>query len=355
MRILEAAALLAAVSTPAVAWAQPARTDLVTVTAIASDYVPARTAWGDPDFRGIWPLHRFNEAGIPFVRPEDAGERAWQTDAEHAARIAAAERFDAQADAEGNLSGGAAGLAEWVRTHRDGRRTSYLVSPANGRLPALTPAAEALFKAGKSSWVNTANIDGLGDLDAFDRCITRGLPSIMVPVMSNNAVRVFQAPGLVVLKLETLETRLIPIGTAGHPPGAVRSWMGDSRGRWEGNTLVVETTNIRSGDGTGSDPARLAASPAYQAGPYPVGERARLVERLTMVGPDAIAYEATYTDPDVFTAPWSIQLTWDRDNDYKMYEYACHEGNVQVRHMINSSRAQRRIDGAAAPVQAAAS
>jgi hypothetical protein len=201
--------------------------------------------------------------------------------------------------------------------------------------------------------VNTADIDWLTDLDAFDRCITRGMPSMMAPVMSNNAVRIFQSPGLVVLKMETLETRLIPIGTAGHRPNAVRSWMGDSRGHWEGNTLVIETTNIVAGDGTGREPVRLAASPAYQAGPYPVGERARLVERLTMLGPDQLVYEATYSDPDVFTAPWTMQLTWARDDNYRMFEYACHEGNTQVRHMINSSRAQRRLDASAATGEAA--
>ena len=313
----------------------------------------ARTPWGDPDLRGMWPLQRFSEAGIPFQRAEEVGRRAWQTDEEHAARIALAEQFDGRADAEGNFSGSAPGLADWVRTHRDGRRTSLIVEPDDGRLPPLTPSADALFKAGKSSWVNTAEIDWITDLDTFDRCITRGLPSIMSPVMQNNAVRVFQAPGLVVLKMETLETRLIRIGAGDPPPGSVRSWMGDSRGRWEGNTLVIETTNIVAGDGTGREPARLAASPAYQAGPIPVGERARLVERLTMLGPDEIAYEATYTDPDVFTAPWSMRLTWARDEGYRMYEYACHEGNTGIRNMINASRAQRREAATAAEEPAA--
>ena len=329
-----------------VAAAPPA--DLTAVPPVRSDHVPARTSWGDPDLRGTWPLQRFSEAGIPFQRAEEVGRRAWQTDEEHAARIALAEQFDGRADAEGNFSGSAPGLADWVRTHRDGRRTSLIVEPDDGRLPPLTPSADALFKAGKSSWVNTADIDWITDLDAFDRCITRGVPSIMAPVMQNNAVRIFQAPGLVVLKMETLETRLIRIGGPDHPPSAVRSWMGDSRGRWEGDTLVIETTNIVAGDSTGRVPGRLAASPAYQAGPFPVGEQARLVERLVMLGPDEVAYEARYSDPEVFTAPWSIRLTWARDDGYRMFEYACHEGNTQIRHMINSSRAQRRLDAAAA-------
>ena len=345
--VLRLAATILVSGAAASAGAQDAPEDLTTLPPVHSEFVPQRTPWGDPDLRGTWPIQRFSEADISFQRAEAAGERVWQTDEEFAARVAKAEQDDAGVGFEASLGGGSIGLADWVRTHRDGRRTSMIVEPANGRLPALTPSGEALFKAGRSSWVNAQAIDGLIDLDTFDRCITRGLPSIMVPTMGNNAVRIFQAPGLVVLKMETLETRLIPIATGGHPPPAVRTWMGDSRGRWEGNTLVIETANIIDGDGTGRAPVRLAASPAYLEGPYPVGPRAHLVERLTMIGPDEIVYEATYTDPDVFTAPWSIRLTWPRDDGYRMFEYACHEGNTQVRNMINSSRAQRRLDAAA--------
>jgi hypothetical protein len=332
--------------------AQDGPADAAAVPAIRSDHVPARTPWGDPDLRGTWPIQHLADAGIPFERPAELGDRAWHTEAEFAERVAPAEGSDAGVGWEGEVQDGTRGLAAWVRASPDGRRTSMIVDPVNGRLPPLTPLGEDLFKAGKSSWVNPQVIDGLNDLDAFDRCITRGLPSIMVPTMRNNAVRVFQAPGLVVLKLETLETRIIPIGTGAHPAPVVRTWMGDSRGRWEGHTLVIETTNIRDGDSTGREPVRLAASPAYDSGPYPISAQARLVERLTMTGPDEIAYEATYTDPAVFTAPWSVRLTWPRDDGYRMYEYACHEGNTQVRNMINGSRAQRRLDAqapAAAP------
>lgn len=331
--------------------AQEPPDDLTVLPPVSSDHVPARTPWGDPDFRGIWPLQRWTEADIPFERPEAAGDRVWQTDEEFAARVESAEKDDAGVGYEGDLRGGSIGLAEWVRNNPNARRTSMMVAPTNGRLPPLTPSGEALFKAGKSSWVNPEVIDWITDLDTFDRCITRGLPSIMVPTMGNNAVRIFQAPGLVVLKTETLETRMIPTGTGNHPAPAVRSWMGDSRGHWEVNTLVIETTNIIDGDGTGRAPVRLAASPAYEVGPYPVGPQARLVERLTMTGPDEIAYEATYTDPDVFTVPWSVRLAWPRDDSYRMFEYACHEGNTQVRNMITSSRAQRRADAAAPAAQ----
>jgi len=139
------------------------------------------------------------------------------------------------------------------------------------------------------------------------------------------------------------ETRIIP--TDGRPaiPTQIHNWMGESRGHWEnGNTLVVETTNFRPGPSatnigtTGSPPANNT----------PVSEQARLVERFTMTGPDAIIYEFTWTDPVIFTQPWSARLEWQRDDNFGIFEYACHEGNVQVRNYINASRAERA--GAAA-------
>ena len=327
--------------------AQEVPADLTVVPPVRTDFVPQKTPWGDPDLRGIWPTQAIVDAGVPLERPPESGNRAWLTEAEFAERLDAAERSDAGVGREGNLNASTDGLAKWVRTSPDGRRSSMLVSPADGRLPPLTPAAEALTRDGKSSWKSGQAIDSVYDLDAFDRCITRGLPSIMLPTMLNNAARIFQAPGLVVLKMETLDTRIIPLGGGDHRPAAVRTWMGDSRGHWDGNTLVIETTNIIDGDGTGRDPGRLAASPAYGVSPFPVSRQALVVERLTMTAHDRIEYEVTYRDPEVFTSPWSARLEWSRDDGYRLFEYACHEGNVQIRDMINSSRAQRRTDAEA--------
>jgi len=142
---------------------------------------------------------------------------------------------------------------------------------------------------------------------------------------------------------------VIPLGNASpHWPGQVEAWMGNSRGRWEGKTLVIETTNIKSGDGATRDDARRAASPlnmATQGVPpfntIPTSKQAKTVERLTMTGPNTITYEITYSDPEVFTQPWTARLNWDRDDKYQFFEYACHEGDVQIRNYITSSRAQR--------------
>lgn len=347
-RLLARAMIVPLLATLAPAAARDGPADLVTVPPVPTGYAPARTEWGDPDLRGTWPTQAIVDAGVPFERPPESGNRAWLTEAEFAERLAAAEQSDAGADRAGDLNESTDGLAEWVRTSPNGRRSSMLVSPPDGRLPPLTPAAEALTRDGRSSWKRGQAIDSVNDLDAFDRCITRGLPSIMLPTMLNNAVRIFQAPGVVVLKMETLDTRIIPLGGGDHRPAAVRTWMGDSRGHWDGNALVIETTNIIDGDSTGRDPGRLAASPAYEVSTIPVGRAARVVERLTMTGADRIEYEVTYSDPEVFIAPWSARLAWSRDDGYRLFEYACHEGNVQIRDMVRSSRAQRTIDAATA-------
>jgi hypothetical protein len=175
----------------------------------------------------------------------------------------------------------------------------------------------------------------------------------MFPFRYNNGVRIFQSPGYVVIYLEMLGNRVIPLRSATnnvqHWPEPVEAWMGDSVGHWEGNTLVVETTNIKSGDSVTSDIYARAASPLNMASqnvpPFntiPTSRKAHTVERFTMTNPNSLTYEITYTDPEVFTAPWTVRMEWAREDDYQMYEYACHEGDVQVRNYITASRAYRQ-------------
>jgi hypothetical protein len=173
----------------------------------------------------------------------------------------------------------------------------------------------------------------------------------MLPFRYNNGVRIFQAPGFVVIDFEMLGDRIIPLARTEHRPAAVESWMGSSLGRWEGDTLVVETTRIKAGDGATRDVWQRAASPLNVAtgvqsnNAIPVTDQAKAVERFTRTGPDALIYELTYSDPPVFTAPWTARITWTRDDGYAMYEYACHEGNVSIRNHILASRAERREAG----------
>jgi hypothetical protein len=303
---------------------------------------PARTSWDDPDFRGTWPVQNVNDARIPLERPVEMGERAWLTEEEFAERLGRAETSDAEYANELRNSG-TIGLAAWLRATRTGRQSSLIVHPTNGRLPALTPQAQALHEAGRSSWKDGLVFDWVSDLDAFDRCITRGFPAMMLPKPYNNGLRIFQSPGYVVLQMEMFGPRVVPVGRGEHWPAPVRSWHGDSRGRWDGDTLVIETTNMVAGDSATAEISRRSASPLPNRNfsTLPVGPEASTVERLTMTGPGTITYEVTYSDPTVFYEPWTAAFEWTRDDGYRIYEYACHEGNEHVRTVIQTSRAER--------------
>jgi hypothetical protein len=171
----------------------------------------------------------------------------------------------------------------------------------------------------------------------------------MFPFRYNNGIRVFQSPGYITIELEMLGTRVIPITTDLKNfkwPKNVEAWMGDSVAHWEGKTLVIDTTNIKSGDSASHDGLKRAAAPVnvatQNAPPFnttPTSPQAHTVERLTMTGPNTMTYEVTYTDPEVYTAPWTARLEWTRNDKYEFYEYACAEGDVQVRNYITASKA----------------
>jgi hypothetical protein len=170
----------------------------------------------------------------------------------------------------------------------------------------------------------------------------------MLPFRYNNGIRVYQAPGYVTIALEMLGTRVIPLrsGDPQHWPKPVEAYLGNSVGHWEGNTLVIETTNLKTGDSATRDMYARNGSPLNMAtlgvppwNTIPTSEKAKVVERLTPTDENHIIYEMTYSDPEVFTAPFTARIEWTRNDEYEFYEYACHEGDVQVRNYITSSRA----------------
>ena len=261
-------AVASAFAAPGMAEKPPA--DLTAVPPVPTTYVPEKTPWGDPDFSATWTSDNFSYVGVSFERPKDMGNRLWLTDVEYAKRLAEAQKSDADKTDFGAhlMPDNTVGLAAWLQATPFARRTSLLVSPANGRLPPMTPHGEALFKAGRTSWNKDQPIDWVSDLDALDRCVSRGFPAAMMPTDrdSDNGIRVFQAPGFVVFQIEMLGTRVVPIGKGGRWPAAVRGWLGQGRGHWEGNTLVIETANIVAGDSAAGTPrsarrARPARSP----------------------------------------------------------------------------------------------
>lgn len=334
------ASLLApALLSAAAAQAQDGEIDLTVLPAVPDDYTPAQTPWGEPDFRGGWPIDHLN--GTPFERPVEQGERVFLTEAENAAK---SERLaDMRGRYEEEDASDTIGMGHWAEMGDANRRTSFLVLPANGRLPAKTEQGQRNADAMRSSWRNGQSFRSWTDFDSWDRCITRGLPTSMFPGMYNNGIRIFQSPGMVAMQLEMIhEVRLIP--TDGRPPvpAQIGHWMGESRGHWEdANTLVIETTNFRPGPSATS----VVASGSPRNNDSPVSREAHLVERLTMTGPDSIVYEMTFTDPVNYTAPWGARTVWQRDDEYEQFEYACHEGNVQIRNYITADRAAREAGG----------
>jgi len=283
-----------------------------------------KTPWGDPDLRGIWPLDQVGRT--PTERPAALGEKAYLSDEEFRAAIAQADHTAAGYAREDEAD--KIGSGHWFEWGRPLKQTSLIMEPANGRVPALTDEGKRRAGEMRSSWSEKV-FDKMSDFNSLDLCISRGLPATMTPFAYNNGIRIFQAPGYVVLQMEMIhETRIVPLGDGPALPTDVRQWLGASRGHWDGDTLVIETANL-----TGKTPMNIVGG----TNGVPTSTEQRVVERLTPTGPDTIYYEATVEDPVVLTAPFKLAFPWTRKDDYELFEYACHEGNTVVRNYLLST------------------
>jgi hypothetical protein len=279
-----------------------------------------RTAWGDPDLQGIWT----NTTTTPLERPKELEGKQVLTDEEWAQRdrqVAASVSFD-----NAPRAGSPGGYNEfWVERGKLSKRTSLIVDPPDGRLPPLTPQAQKRADA-RAQYLREHPADSWEDLSQFTRCLTRGLPGAMVPGFYNHNYQIFQAPGYVVILVEMIhEARIVPLDGRPHLGPTLRQLMGDSRGRWEGDTLVVETTNF---------------SPNAQYRGIS-GANLRLVERFTRVDADTIDYQFTFDDPTTFTKPWTAAIPMTALSE-AIYEYACHEGNYGIVNILRGHRAEER-------------
>ena len=312
--------------------------DLSALPPIPKSPHPRLTPWGEPDLRGVWPLDPL--AYLPLQRSVAMGERVLLTDVEFQEREKRIAELRGKVDTDFKRAQLDDGV--WLgMSGAGGRRTSQLIDPPNGRLPELTEEGKRLEKAARSSWIRGQAIDWTTDLDLWERCVTRGFPASMLPFSHDNGLRIFQSPGVVAIELEMIhETRIIP--TDGRPAVGPQRYLGVSRGHWEGATLVVETSRIRPG----STPLNQQTSGAPRNNTIPMSPEARVVERLTRTGADSMVYEMTYSDPVIWTRPFTVRLDWRRDEGYRIYEYACHEGNHVVRGLIQASR-RRRAEAAA--------
>ena len=219
-------------------------------------YRPPRTSWGDPDLEGKWPST--NMAGVPLQRPESFGTRNVLTDAEFAERQAQAARQVEQDNADfdfenpsvpfGQVGGGQSPPQHWFERGETQRQASLIVDPPNGRLPALTAAAQQREADRRAN--SQALPASYTSFSLYERCITRGLIGSVMPGGYNNGNQIFQAPGYVTIVNEMIhESRIVPLDGRPHLSPAIRSQLGDSRGRWEGDTLVVETKNVADRQG----------------------------------------------------------------------------------------------------------
>jgi hypothetical protein len=308
-------------------------------TADASGWTQPKTAWGEPDLQGLWPVGHLT--GTALQRPAQFEGREFLTDEEYAAseeRAAVAAGAYDRAESENKL-----GMSHWAERGQASRRTSLISDPPDGQLPALTEEGLRRQAGMRSTW-QQIEFDWVTDFDSWDRCITRGMPASMFPFQYNNGIRIFQSPGVVAINMEMIhETRVIP--TDGRAPlsGEILHWLGESRGRWDGDTLVVETTNLMPGPSM----TNIGTTGSPRENNLPVSESSRIVERFTRTGEDTLEYEMTFEDPTLYTAPWTAKLNWRLDPDYGMFEYACHEANYMVRDYINASRAGRAAEGGA--------
>jgi hypothetical protein len=310
---------------------------LMSVPAGGQTYTVPRTPWGDPDLQGIWP----GNMGVPLQRPVDFGERQVLTEGEFAKREAQA-AAQAKADAEIYARTGGTGIggpSHWVERGRPTRQASLVIDPPNGRLPALTPEAERRRKEARGGrgftgeWRGEA--DSFEDLNIYYRCITRGVLGSVIPVIYSNGNEIVQGPGYVVFRNEMIhESRVIPLDGRPHISPALRMYMGDSRGRWEGDTLVVETTNLTDKVAIGSNGAGYPGDPGYHS------EGMRLTERFTRTGENTLEYRATVNDPQTWTKPWTLLIELTRSSDAHLHEYACHEGNYAMRNILSAARAE---------------
>ena len=298
-----------------------------------ADWTAPMTPWGEPDLQGIWPLNHL--IGVPLVRPAEFGERRFLTDEEFAAEEASVEARDARFLNGAIPSADAAGQAM--------RMTSLIIDPPDGRFPELTERGVEQQADMRGSYRPGQTVfDRIEDFSAWDRCITRGLPTSMLPRNYNNGIQIIQSPGYVVLVIEMAhETRIIPTTPQPALDPSIKQWLGESRGRWEGNTLVVETTNFNGRVGKTS-----AGVPGSPRPLQPSTENMRLIERFTRVDDETIEFEMTIEDPEVLsTGSFTVAYPMLLDDDYRAYEYACHEGNTAVRNYIETSRFERAQQG----------
>ena len=302
----------------------------------ASFWTPPRTPWGHPDLQGTY--SNDDETGTPMERPRELEGRTL-------ADIAPEELQRIVKDRNSRFVESVSGT-EWAGglrppTHlifdsfdRQNKRAWLVVDPPDGRIPKRTDTQPARRRGGVSTNANPRGpFNSWLDMGLYDRCITRGIPASMMPAGYGSRYDITQGPDSVVIRYEMIhEARVIPLdgrgraGATGH-----RKYLGDARGWWEGETLVVETVNFLP-----------------ETAPQGATEHVRMIERFTATAPDVVDWRVTFEDPNTWTRPWTFSMPLTRvDHTQQIFEYACHEGNLAMRNILSAQRAEEREAGAA--------
>jgi len=283
-----------------------------------------RTPWGDPDLQGNYT--NLYEDGTPLERPKEFDGRTLdQVTGEELAAL----KLSVQQRTINNFEGPIHAPNNWWQDALDLRRGSQawlIVDPPDGHVPPLTAEGERRAAAARQTIYNGGS-DSWEDRSLYDRCITRGLPGSMMPAIYGNSYQIIQGPGYVAIRYEMIhETRLIPLDDHAHVGSKVHLDMGDPRGHWDGETLVVETTNFK------------ARSAYRNADP----DTLKLTERFTRIAPDKVRWAVTVDDPHTWTRPWTFTMPLTENNNEPLMPYECHEGNYGLRNILSAARAEER-------------
>jgi hypothetical protein len=284
-----------------------------------------RTPDGQPDLQGIWDFR----SATPLERPPQFAGREFMT-AEEVVEYErrAREREDGRPpdDPRTEQSVHPAWWLDYGKTVIKTQRTSLIVDPADGKIPALTPEGQKRLADRRAAARSHGPADSYENRGLFERCLTRGVPEGMLPGPYNNNLQLLQMPGFVVIFTEMIhDARIVPMDGRPHASPHIRRWMGDSRGHWEGKTLVVDTTNF-------TDKTSFRGS----------GANLHLVERFTRVDADTLEYRFTVDDPTTWTRPWTVAYPMVK-TEGPIYEYACHEGNYGLQGILAGARAEERL------------
>lgn len=291
-------------------------------------WTPPKTPWGDPDLQG-W-FTNLQEDGTPLEKPAQfAGRKLEDIQGEELAAI----KRQVQQRTVTNFQGPLHAPEHWWQDDLNlakGSQAWLIVDPPDGKVPPTTAKARERAAARAEARRGHGPADSWEDRSYYDRCITRGLPGSMMPVIYGNSYQILQMPGYVAIRYEMVhETRVIPTDGRPHASPNIRSYMGDPVGHWEGNTLVVETVNFKD-------------ETAYRNAN---GATLKLIERFTRVTPDKVLWSVTVDDPETWTQPWTFAMPLTMDDSQPVLEYGCHEGNYGLKNILSAARAEEKKAG----------